>query len=209
MTKGANTQQELQILQAVIEGNQSAWNAFYKRYERLMLSCIRKVLLRYGVRADDNDMSDFLNSACVELIRSDYKKLRAYDPEKGYKISSWVGLIATNATHDALRKRGPNTVPIDSPDSGAEQVVDVAPSPTELAILKEQQDIVNQAIFLLKPSEQRFIQYYYIDQLDPAEIAEILQININTVYSRKSKIRATLYALVKEFIKKEELFERK
>lgn len=189
-------QQELALLRAVVDREAGAWLRFYRRYERLIIACVRRVLHRYTASTTPEDLEDIVNNVCLDLVRDDYKKLKAYDPERGYKVSSWVGLISTNIAHDALRRRGPAHFSLDDPDYSVPEAPDPSPSPMETAVKREQLDAVNAAISLLSPGEQIFVHYYYGEGLDPAEIAEILGISVNTVYSRKNKVRANLKKLL-------------
>ena len=194
--KARDQSRELALLQAVIDREAGAWTRFYKRYERLIIACVRKVLHRYSAPTTPEDMEDIVNNVCVDLVRDDYKKLKAYDPSRGYKVSSWVGLIATNVAHDALRRRGPAHFSLDDPETSVPEVPDTAPSPMEYAVERERLDALNAAVALLSPGEQIFVHYYYGEGLDPVEIAEILNISVNTVYSRKNKVRASLSKLL-------------
>ncbi|PID39851.1 MAG: hypothetical protein CSA65_01200 [Proteobacteria bacterium] len=195
---------ERELLGAVLKREPGAWDEFYERYERLIIACVRKVLLRYGVPCLAEDLEDLLNTVCLELLRRDFKKLRAYDPERGFKLSSWVGLIATNAAHDSLRRRGPAMRSLDDAPSNYPDASDPAPSPSDLALLRERQDLLNEAAAHLSPGEQAFLHHYYREGMEPAQIAETLGISINTVYSRKNKVRANLSKIV-DRLRREEL----
>src|SRR5207249_6655141 len=87
---------EAELVKAVLAGEPAAWPSFFARYERLIISCIRKVLYRYRAHHNEEDLEDLVSSTALNLVKDDYKKLRAYDQTRGYKLSSWVGLIATN-----------------------------------------------------------------------------------------------------------------
>ena len=52
------------------------------------------------------------------------------------------------------------------------------------------------AIAQLSPSDRLFMDYYYIQELDPEVIARLMSISVNTVYSRKNKIREKLRIIV-------------
>ena len=108
-----------------------AWGGFYGRYERLILSCLKKVLHRYTAVYGDEDVEDMLSTVCLNLVKDDYKKLRSFDPKRGYKLSSWVGLIATNTALDALRRRDPSHDRLDADDGEGDppQIPDPTPDP--------------------------------------------------------------------------------
>src|SRR3979490_793126 len=65
---------------------------------------------RYGAAFNDEDVEDLVSATALNVVKDDYKKLRSFDPPRGYKLSSWIGLIATNTAHDALRRRAPTEV---------------------------------------------------------------------------------------------------
>src|SRR3954469_13832929 len=96
------------LVKAVLAGEPAAWPTFYAKHERLVYSCIRKVLYRYHAQYNDEDLEDLASATALNIVKDDFKKLRMFDPNRGYKLSSWVGLIATNTAHDALRRRGPD-----------------------------------------------------------------------------------------------------
>ncbi|MBW2730757.1 MAG: sigma-70 family RNA polymerase sigma factor [Deltaproteobacteria bacterium] len=192
----SDQQQELLLLRAVTHRKAGAWLRFYRRYDRLIIACVRKVLHRYTATTTPEDLEDIVNTVCLDLVRDDYKKLKAYNPDRGYKVSSWVGLIATNTAHDALRRRAPVHLSLDDPDHSIPEAPDPAPSPMDTAVKHEQLNAMNVAIAGLSPGEQIFVHYYYGEGLEPTEIAEILGINVNTVYSRKNKVRANLSKLL-------------
>src|SRR5262245_45829508 len=104
---------EVQLVAAVLSARPGAWSAFFTRYERLIISCVRKVLMRYGAYHTEEDIEDLVSTTALNLVKDDYKKLRAFDAGRGYKLSSWVGLLATNTAHDALRQRPPNAMSLD------------------------------------------------------------------------------------------------
>jgi RNA polymerase sigma factor (sigma-70 family) len=99
-----------ELVQAVLAREPAAWPTFFAKYERLVISCIRKVMRRYGAQFNDEDVEDLVSATALNIVKDDYKKLRAFDATRGYKLSSWIGLIATNTAHDMLRRRAPTEV---------------------------------------------------------------------------------------------------
>lgn len=187
-----------ELVQAVLAREPAAWPTFFARYERLVISCIRKVLIRYGAAFNEEDLEDLVSATALNIVKDDYKKLRAFDFGRGYKLSSWVGLIATNGAHDALRRRAPtelwsavaldDTAPVtlESEDALASERLESEDEAREL----------HAAIAELSPSDRLFVTYYYMQELDPEVIARLMSISVNTVYSRKNKIREKLRVIV-------------
>ncbi len=187
-----------ELVQAVLAREPAAWPTFFAKYERLVVSCIRKVMRRYGAPFNEEDLEDLVSATALAIVKDDYKKLRVFDPVRGYKLSSWIGLIATNCAHDALRRRAPTEmwsavalddtapVPLPSADELASDQLEAEDEARELRA----------AIAELSPSERLFMDYYYVQELEPETIARLMSISINTVYSRKNKIREKLRIIV-------------
>jgi RNA polymerase sigma-70 factor (ECF subfamily) len=164
----------------------------------LVVSCIRKVMRRYGAAFNEEDIEDLVSATALNIVKDDYKKLRAFDPSRGYKLSSWLGLIATNSAHDALRRRGPtemwSAVALD--DTAPVPLQSEHPLASETLESQDQARELRAAIAQLSPSERLFMDYYYVQELDPETIARLMSISVNTVYSRKNKIREKLRIIV-------------
>jgi RNA polymerase sigma-70 factor (ECF subfamily) len=192
---------ETDLLAAVLSRAPHAWDAFHARYERLMISCIRKVLHRYTALHTDADVEDMLSSTCVNLIKDDFHKLKAFDVSRGYKLSSWVGLIATNTAHDALRGRDPlhDSLEARAEDSARFAPVDDQPTPDVELEERERWQTLQKAMDQLSPDDRTFLVMCYAEELEPEEIARKLGIALNTVYSRKNKIREKLRRVVEGF----------
>ena len=191
---------DAELCAAVIAREPAAWPTFFAKYERLVLACIRRALRRYGAQHGDDDVEDLASQTAFNLVKDDYKKLRTFDASRGYKLSSWVGLIATNTALDSLRRRAPTDVwsaaSLDDTDPAGHLLSSDAMDPAEDL---ERRDLVrqfNEVFEELSAGDRLFLEYYYVDELEPEEIARLMSISLNTVYSRKNKIRQKLEGLV-------------
>jgi RNA polymerase sigma-70 factor (ECF subfamily) len=194
----AETSEE-DLLRGVIARKPGAWQGFYRRYERLVISCIKKVLHRYTAVYGDEDIEDMVNTVCLNLVKDDYRKLRTYDPRRGYKLSSWVGLIATNTALDALRRREPihgTLTPSHDDDEAPAQIADEGPDPGVSMERREQWRALLVAIRELPENDREFLELYYDQELEPEELAKRMNIAVNTVYSRKNKVREKLRRII-------------
>jgi RNA polymerase sigma-70 factor (ECF subfamily) len=187
-----------ELIAAVLAREPAAWPTFFAKYERLVMSCIRKVMRRYRAPFNDEDIEDLVSATALNIVKDDYKKLRSFDAKKGYKLSSWIGLIATNSAHDALRRRAPTEVwsaaALD--DTAPLQLESEAQLASESLEAEDRSRELQAAIAQLSPSERLFMDYYYVQELEPEVIARLMSISINTVYSRKNKIREKLRIIV-------------
>ena len=189
------------LLKAVLAKQGGAWPAFYGRYERLIISCIKKVLHRYTALYSDEDVEDMASTVCLNLVKDDYRKLRTFDAGRGYKLSSWVGLIATNTALDALRRRDPIHDSLDGApdeDEAPTQIADGGLDPGESMERREQWRSLIAAIRELPDADRQFLELYYDQELEPAELARKMNIAVNTVYSRKNKVREKLRKIVEQ-----------
>lgn len=186
---------EAELVAAVLASEPAAWPTFFARYERLIIACIRKVLRRYHAAHNEEDIEDLISSTALNIVKDDYKKLRAFDATRGYKLSSWIGLIATNTAHDGLRRRSPlesgHARSLDDEESGHEPAAE-GESADQALERRDRAAILRNAIAQLGPSDQLFVEYYFQNEMDPEDISRIMGISVNTVYSRKNKVREKL-----------------
>jgi RNA polymerase sigma-70 factor (ECF subfamily) len=187
-----------ELVQAVLSREPAAWPSFFAKFERLVASCIRKVMLRYGAHFNEEDLEDLVSATALNILKDDYKKLRAFDASRGYRLSSWVGLIATNTAHDALRRRAPTEVwsAVALDDTAPLKLESDAALASEVLEADDQLRELRGAIAQLSPSDQLFVDYYYVQELEPEVIARLMSISVNTVYSRKNKVREKLRLIV-------------
>jgi len=184
------------LVAAVVRGEALAWPAFYTRFERLMRACIRRTLRWYGVRSSDADLEDLLSAVCLNVVKDDYRKLRMFDPARGYRLSSWVGLIATNTAIDALRRREPEHASTDDPMGQAHEVPSGTPTPFDDMHRREEAVLLAAAIDQLSDGDRLFLEYYFEHEMEPSVIAKRMGITVATVYSRKNKVREKLRVVV-------------
>lgn len=191
----AEKREDLQLLRRVLGGDEPAWTVFCQRYEGLIVGCVLRVLRRYGAKYSAEDLADMVAEVWVTLLRDDKRKLRLFDSRRGYRLASWIGLLATNCTIDQLRMRSGETSYLEDlcgvdlllvdgtrPDSGIEREESIA--------------LARRALGQLSAEERHFVLSCFHDERPPAELAQDLGIAVNTVYSRKFKIREKLVRIV-------------
>ncbi len=194
--------EELLLLSQVLEGSTKAFGNFHERYRRLVISCVRRVFHKHTVDVSMEDLEDTVGQAFLNMVKDDFRKLRLYDSEKGYKLSSWIGLIATNTAYDHLRKRGPRVASLDDDERYVPEPVSHTPTPPEQLEEQEQIDLLLLAIEQLSKNERRFVELCYEHQLTHEEIAAKLGLSLNTVYSKKNKIKVKLAGIVEKLSQK-------
>ncbi len=95
-----------ELLANVLRNQGVAWSELVRRYRALIYRCISKVTLRYAPTLASADMDEIYAEVMIQLVRDDMHKLRIYDPTRGAKLGSWIGMLAVNAAYDYLRSAG-------------------------------------------------------------------------------------------------------
>lgn len=188
-----NSAEEVALLEALLAG-EDRWTEFVKRYERLIASCVLKVLRRYGASFSSEDLDDLIGDVWLQLLRDDMKKLRQYDAQRGFRIASFIGLVATNTTIDHLRSREVEATPL---DNIMEDYVALAAAPARDTIEeREQAELARAALNHLSREERAFVFEVFHVERSPEELSRALGVTTNTIYSRKFKVREKLQRIV-------------
>ena len=105
------------------------------------------------------------------------------------KFSTWLYRLTTNAAIDVMRReKRHQTVG----DGEMIEVADDADSPQETVERTEQQEAVQEALATLSEEYREVLLLRYMEELDYAEIAEVLQLPSGTVKSRINRAKAAL-----------------
>jgi RNA polymerase sigma factor (sigma-70 family) len=199
LERKANTLEETKLLAALLKRQpesvrQRRWAEFVERYQRLITSCVLKVLRRYGAVFSAEDLDDLVGDVWLTLLRDDMRKLRQYDAARGFRIASFIGLVATNVAIDHLRARQADALPLD--DLAEDYVAPGQPMPRDIVEDREQAELARVALNRLSRDERRFVVDVFHAERSPEELARTLGVTTNTVYSRKFKVREKLARIV-------------
>jgi RNA polymerase sigma-70 factor (ECF subfamily) len=178
------------LLERMLERNGMAWREFHRRYDRLIYRCIHKVTGRFISVLGSEDVREIYAMLLMNLTARDMHKLRSFQPERGNKLSSWIGLLATNTAWDYLRQVARQ--PLCTGLADADDIRATRPDPYQQLADKERWGMVNQTLRTFSKKDRTFVRLYYVDGLTPEEIAEEMRISVKTVYSKKHKIRCRL-----------------
>jgi RNA polymerase sigma-70 factor (ECF subfamily) len=171
-----------------------AWREFHRRFDRLVYRCIHKVTSRFPGSLASEDVREIYAQFLLGLTRRDMHKLRTFDAERGNKLSSWVGMLATNAAWDYLRTVARQPQCTDLAD--AENVGEVDVDPFEKLLEKERWGRIDATLRQFSAKDRTFVRLYYMDGLSPEQVAEEMRISVKTVYSKKHKIRCRLQRML-------------
>jgi RNA polymerase sigma-70 factor (ECF subfamily) len=181
---------ETELLHRMLLRDGTAWREFHRRYDRLIFRCIHKVTSRFPGCVSSEDVREIYAMFLLSLNKRKMHKLRRFDPKRGNKLGSWVGMLATNCAWDYLRRvaRQPQTTTL----ADAEQIGAGSDSPFDDLLEKERWAVVDSVLRGFSDKDRTFVRLYYVDGMSPEEVAAEMSISVKTVYSKKHKIRCRL-----------------
>jgi RNA polymerase sigma-70 factor (ECF subfamily) len=184
------------LLDAVLEREELAWHELVRRFRGLIYHCIGVAVKRGEGTLPVEEYDEIFCEVCVNLLRNEMNKLRRYDPERGTKLGTWIGLIAIRTCYDHLRAaaRRPS---LEGSDPPVDQE-DERPSPLDELLDKERHEQLATLVTDLTPRERFFFDLYYRRGMEPSDVAREMNVSIGTVYAKKNKLRSRLLALAVE-----------
>jgi RNA polymerase sigma factor (sigma-70 family) len=167
---------EPDALAALFGGDKRAWTAFVRRYAALIVAAVRSVAPTSG------DVEDLTQEVFVRLCKDDFRLFRSYDAARA-SLSTWLTIVARSTARDALRRKRPNSVPIETVPEAHLKVDAIEPAPK----LKLPET-------LLSPRQRQILGMLYDGEMDVAEVADALHIDPQTVRSAHHKAMLKLRA---------------
>ena len=178
---------DIELVRLALEQNQAAYIVLYTRYN----AGVRSHISRYISQKEDAE------DICLESFQMAFSQLATYNPE--YKFSTWIYRIARNTAFDHMSRhdREKNNMPT---RSISEDFAELKELPA--AMHNPEEDIINQQeydkwlnnIEKLKEDYRTVARMNLIENFGYKEIAEALEMPINTV---KTKIRRAKAMLLK------------
>ena len=156
-------------------GDQRAWRDLIERYQQPVHSLIWRLLAgRARHRVEDLTQETF-----VRVLRA----LPRFDPGGTASLLTWILTIATRMTLNELRR--PEPAGLDREPAGSDR----ADANTERARLR---DAIARGVAALPDAQRAVLVLREYHDLDYAEIADVLELDVGTVKSRLSRARTAL-----------------
>jgi len=176
-----------ELVRLATEQNQAAYIVLYTRYN----IGVKSHVARYVAQKED------VEDICLESFQKAFSQIATYNPE--YKFSTWLYRIARNTAFDHLSRhdREKNNMPT---TSISEDIAELKELPATMH--NPEEDIINQQeydkwlnnIEKLKDDYRVVAKMNLIDNFGYKEIADALDMPLNTV---KTKIRRAKAQLLK------------
>ena len=179
--------QDTELVRLALEQNQAAYIVLYTRYN----AGVRSHISRYVSQKED------VEDICLESFQKAFSQLGSYNPD--YKFSTWIYRIARNTAFDHLSRhdREKNNMPTTSINEDFAELKELPATmhnPEETIINQQEYDKWLNNIENLKDDYKAVAKMNLIDNFGYKEIADALDMPINTV---KTKIRRAKAQLLK------------
>lgn len=177
---------DAELVARALKGHQEAFREIVVRFERPVYSLVAR-MLQDPAAAEDLAQEVFIKA---------FRRLDTYDPQR--KLSSWLFKIAHNTTIDYLRRRTPETVPLetDKEEGGGSLAAVLADSSSESpALAAERRDMaraLEQAIARLRPEYRASVVMFYVEGASYQEICEVTGLPLGTVKTNLHRARKEL-----------------
>ena len=180
---------DTELVRLALEQNQAAYIVLYTRYN----AGVKSHISRYVTQKED------IEDICLESFQKAFSQIGTYNAE--YKFSTWLYRIARNTAFDHLSKhdREKSNMPT---TSISEDLTELKELPATMH--NPEEDIINQQeyekwltnIEKLKDDYRIVARLNLIDNLGYKEVAEALDIPINTVKTRIRRAKAMLLKMM-------------
>ncbi len=181
---------EATLLARLLEGQDDGWRELRRRYDRLILSCIARVTVRFSEVVTSEDVRDLHASFLLSLMNDDKQRLRAFDPSRGTKLGSWLGMLASHMVYDHLRavrrSRQSDRIQFDELMSSSSE------DPATVSEHRETLSRIRAALDECSARDNELFQLLFADGLEAEEVASRMGISIKTVYTKRFKLRARM-----------------
>ena len=176
---------DLELIEKVRQGDQSALDLLYKRYSSPVYSLVWKILQN----------SEEAEDVALDVFWQVWRQADRYDPARGAP-PAWIFTLARSRAIDRLRsrrRREDRTISIDDPNLRFDPLDENA-SPDQVVSFRQSRDAVRAAMTELSAVQREAVELAFLKGMTHVEIAERLGQPLGTV---KTRIRQGLIRLRK------------
>lgn len=188
---------EAELVSDLVAGDEAAWRRFEATLGPALMEDIQRVRRQFPSLIGSDDVRDIYAELCLQLLASDKRRLRQFNPAHGTSLRAWLGVLARHAAFDFLRaRRRQPTVRWRGDDERLVALGGDLPDAFGICYGRERARIVSTLVQELSERDREFVELHFYEGLDPEQTAERLGICVGTVYSKKHKIRARIESLL-------------
>ncbi len=183
-----------ELIRRAQRGNHDAFNDIILSQQRYVYSLAMRVF------RNNEDAEDLVQNTFIRVFRT----ISQYNGDS--RFTTWLYRIVINLARDELRARG-RKVPIINPGGGDDDefdpvtlIVDDSATRDPQAMLEhnETRRMLERAMDQLEPQFRLVLTLYYFDDLKYTDIAEILEIPLNTVKSHIRRGKERLREIIQQ-----------
>jgi RNA polymerase sigma-70 factor (ECF subfamily) len=164
------------------------------RYARLVMQTITWTFRRFSSDIRE-DVEDVFQEVFVSLFKDDCSALARFDPSRA-SLGTYLCTIARNATINAVKRKKRDS------DEDVDAIGEDTLNPEALLEKKDARERIEALLPSLSANERLFFKLYFEDCMPPEEIAGVLNVSTDTVYSKKAKIQEKIRNLFPHPIEK-------
>lgn len=186
MQRGTPEIDELTLARAR-RGDDAACRAVFRHYQRAVYCLAWRML---AGRANPALVEDLTQETFLRV----FKSLAGFTPDGSARLSTWILTIATRLTLNEVRNQRRAIVAAEP--AAAEPVASARTD--EMTQRRALGEVLEREIARLAPDHRAVFLLREYHELEYAEIARVLEIQIGTVQSRLSRARAALRAALED-----------
>ncbi len=166
---------EKKLLEKVKKGNEKAFKQLYENYASYALRTA------FAMTKNTADASDIVQETFIRI----YRNIDSFDVQKPFK--PWFYQILINEGKRLLNKRNNQATQVES-----EEILDVI---QESSARDSMNGRIIDVLDDLSEEERTLIMLKYVDRFTEQELAEMMELNVNTLKSRLLRARNRLREL--------------
>ena len=193
MTKAPPPPSDVELIEAVLAGDQEPFSELVKRYQGRLVNYLYRLLRDLG---EAHDLAQ-------EVFFKVYQALDRYDSK--YKFSTWLFRVAQNAAIDQIRKRRLQLVSMDRPRADSDQQSTWELPSGERGPYGELRNVergqaIQEAIDRLPWEYRELIVLRHYGDLSYDEIANLKEMPLGTVKNKLFRGRQMLKERLRDFL---------
>lgn len=165
---------EKRLIKQVKSGNEAAFRKLYELYASYALRTA------YAIIKDSTDASDVVQETFIRV----YRNIHTFDQKKSFR--PWFYRILINESKRFIGRRNKHATTIES-----EETLDALRTTDN----KQPNETLIDALDQLPKEDQILVTLKYVDRFTEKELAQMMELNVNTVKSRLSRTRSRLREL--------------
>ncbi|MBL8944611.1 MAG: sigma-70 family RNA polymerase sigma factor [Myxococcales bacterium] len=182
---------DLDLVDASARGDRAAQRALMVRLVPVLQAQIGAMLLRIRGAVTEVDLRDLVQDTLVELLRSDSRELKRWDPARGLTLDAFVRLVARRFALRRLGRIGRHQHAFEATDP---DVLDAFAGRHVSPQVADELDVLLSALYAeLGPRDRELFERLFLEQQEPAEVATALGMSADALKKWRSRFyeRAT------------------